>query len=147
MSPLQVKKLSENAKIPTKKNLGDAGYDLYAASEVVVKARDRALVNTDIAISVPVGTYGRIAPRSGLALKSGLDIGGGVVDYSYTGNVGVIVFNFSNEDFTVKKHDRIAQLIIEKIECIPVVEVTQLENELNPLDSRGSAGFGSTGIQ
>ena len=107
----------------------------------VVPARGRVLLKTDIAIAVPSGTYGRVAPRSGLALKNGIDTGAGVIDEDYRGNVGVILFNHTDTDFTVAAGDRIAQLILEAIQTPAVEVVDELEDT-----ARGAGGFGSTGV-
>ena len=107
----------------------------------VVPARGRALLKTDLAIAVPAGTYGRVAPRSGLALKAGIDTGAGVIDADYRGNVGVILFNHSDTDFAVAAGDRIAQLILEAIVTPPVAAVDELDDT-----DRGAGGFGSTGV-
>ncbi|CAG2214482.1 unnamed protein product [Mytilus edulis] len=95
---------------------------------------------TDIQIALPEGCYGRVAPRSGLAAKHFIDVGAGVIDQDYRGNVGVIMFNFGEQEFVVNKGDRIAQLICERI-YIP--ELEECEN-LNATE-RGDGGFGSTG--
>ncbi|KAF1833044.1 dUTP diphosphatase [Decorospora gaudefroyi] len=137
---LQVQLLSEHAKAPTKGSPFAAGHDLYAAEDVAVPARGRALIKTDIKISVPVGTYGRIAPRSGLAHKHGIDTLAGVIDADYRGPVGVILANLSDDDFYIHIGDRIAQLIVEKVVMPAVVVVEQLEESV-----RGAGGFGSTG--
>ncbi|KAH3945707.1 deoxyuridine 5'-triphosphate nucleotidohydrolase [Parastagonospora nodorum] len=137
---LQVLLLSDKARAPTKGSVYAAGHDLYAAKDVVVPARGRALVPTDISISVPVGTYGRVAPRSGLANKHGIDTMAGVIDADYRGPVGVILANLSDADFEVKVGDRIAQLIVEKIVMPEVVVVEKLKESV-----RGAGGFGSTG--
>lgn len=107
----------------------------------VIPPRGKALFKTDIAIAVPAGTYGRVAPRSGLALKHGIDTGAGVIDEDYRGNVGVILFNHSDVEFTVAAGDRIAQLILEKIETPPIQCVEDLDDT-----ARGAGGFGSTGV-
>ena len=91
---------------------------------------------------IPTGLYARIAPRSGLALKRFIDVGAGVVDGDYRGEVGVILFNHGDQDFKVKMGDRIAQLILEKIDTPPVEEVQGLDDTV-----RGSGGFGSTGMK
>jgi len=137
---LLIAKLSENATLPTRGSPLSAGYDLYSAEDVEVPARGKGLVKTDLQIKVPHGTYGRVAPRSGLALKHHIDIGAGVVDEDYRGNVGVVMFNHADTVFTVKKGDRIAQLVCEKI-VYPDIEVLE---SLDDTD-RGSNGFGSTG--
>lgn len=139
---LLIKKLSDNAVIPKKASPLDAGYDLSSAIDCIVPAHGKKLIPTDLAISCPLGTYGRIAPRSGLANKYFIDVGAGVIDASYTGNVGIILFNHSDADFAVNKGDRIAQLILEKIEHD--IEVEEIDN-LNET-YRGANGFGSTGI-
>jgi dUTP pyrophosphatase len=144
---LQVLLLSDNARAPTKGSAYAAGHDLYSAKDITIPARGRALVGTDISISVPVGTCespsylptylpiyppthgedrvsangkcvidGRVAPRSGLANKHGIDTMAGVIDADYRGPVGVILANLSDTDFDVKVGDRIAQLIVEKVE-------------------------------
>lgn len=134
------KKLSSTATIPTRADSGAAGYDLYAAEAIIVPARDRQLVKTDIAVALPAGTYGRIAPRSGLAWKKGLDVGAGVCDHSYVGNIGVVLFNHTDDDYEIAVGDRIAQLIITIIITPEPEEVDEL-----PTTERGSGGFGSTG--
>ncbi|CAI5467995.1 unnamed protein product [Closterium sp. Yama58-4] len=137
---LRVKKLSETAVLPKRGSASAAGYDLSSAHDVTVPARGQALVKTDLAIAIPLGTYARVAPRSGLALKHSINVGGGVVDYDYRGNVGVILFNHSDKDFSVKVGDRVAQLILERIVTPDVVEVEELDET-----TRGAGGFGSTG--
>lgn len=139
---LRVKILSEKAKLPERATSGSAGYDLFAAHDAVIPGRSQALVGTDVAIAVPEGHYGRIAPRSGLALKHFVDVGAGVIDPDYRGKVGVVLFNHSKYAFVVNCGDRIAQLIIEKIVVPPVVSVQDLDET-----ARGDGGFGSTGIQ
>ncbi|KAH7034878.1 Deoxyuridine 5'-triphosphate nucleotidohydrolase [Microdochium trichocladiopsis] len=138
--PLLIKKLSETAKLPTRGSAFAAGYDLYASKATTIPARGKALVDTDIAIAVPAGTYGRIAPRSGLASKHFIDTGAGVIDADYRGQVKVLLFNHADTDFAVVEGDRVAQLVIERIYTPEVVEVAELEESI-----RGAGGFGSTG--
>jgi deoxyuridine 5'-triphosphate nucleotidohydrolase len=121
---LQVKRLSENAIIPTRGSPNAAGFDLSSAEDTVVQAGRVGIVKTDLSIACPGGTYARIAPRSGLAVKKFIDVGAGVVDADYRGPIGVVLFNFGADDFIVEKGDRIAQLILEKISMAEVVEVT-----------------------
>ncbi|KAF2146475.1 uncharacterized protein K452DRAFT_262285 [Aplosporella prunicola CBS 121167] len=137
---LQIELLSPSARAPTKGSPFAAGHDLYASADTVVPARKWALVPTDIKISVPAGTYGRIAPRSGLAYKHGIDTLAGVIDADYRGPVGVILANLDDKDFPVKQGDRIAQLVIEKCVMAEVAVVEKLEDTV-----RGAGGFGSTG--
>ncbi|EGX91789.1 dUTP pyrophosphatase [Cordyceps militaris CM01] len=137
---LQVKKLSPAGRIPTRGSAFAAGYDVYAARDTTVPARGKVLVDTDISIAVPAGTYGRIAPRSGLASKHFIDTGAGVIDADYRGQVKVLLFNHAEADYAVKEGDRIAQLVLERIVTPEVVEVEELEESV-----RGAGGFGSTG--
>jgi len=138
---LLVKKLSEKATLPARGTAYAAGYDLFAAHTGVVPARGKALIKTDIAIQMPVGVYGRVAPRSGLAWKNSIDVGAGVIDQDYRGNVGVILFNLSDVDFAVAEGDRVAQLILERYETAEVEEAAELDDSV-----RGEGGFGSTGV-
>lgn len=138
-----IKKLSDFAKIPSRGSNFAAGYDLYAAEDTVISRFNRKLVKTDISISIPNGYYGRIAPRSGLAFKNGIDVMAGVIDSDYRGNIGVILFNTdNNNDFFVKQGDRIAQIIIEKCETAIWEETNDLSNT-----DRNDGGFGSTGTK
>ncbi|KAK7276153.1 hypothetical protein RIF29_17287 [Crotalaria pallida] len=138
---LRVKKLSDKAVLPSRGSPHSAGYDLSSAVETKVPARGKALVATDLSISIPEGTYARVAPRSGLTWKNSIDVGAGVIDADYRGPVGVILFNHSDVDFEVKVGDRVAQLILERIVTPDVVEVEDLDSTV-----RGEGGFGSTGV-
>jgi dUTP pyrophosphatase len=138
---LLVRKLTSDAVIPTRGSEFAAGYDLSSAENTTVPKRGKALIKTDLSIAVPTGHYGRVAPRSGLTLKNSLDVGAGVIDEDYRGNIGVILFNHSDTDFVVSKGDRIAQLILEKISTPEVEESDEL-----PESKRGEDGFGSTGV-
>lgn len=138
---LFIKKLSNNATVPTRGSELAAGLDLYSAVDIIIPSHGKSIVMTDISISIPEGYYGRIAPRSGLAAKHFIDVGAGVIDQDYRGNIGVVLFNFSDKEFVVKKGDRIAQLILEKILICNVQLVDDLENT-----NRGEGGFGSTGV-
>lgn len=140
MNNLLVKKLSDSAIVPQRATQNSIGYDLYSNETMKVKAGGRALIRTGIAVKTPDGTYGRIAPRSGLALKHGIDVGAGVIDPDYTGEVGVILFNFGDCDFSISHGDRIAQLILEKAEIVSLQLVENLDNT-----NRGDRGFGSSG--
>lgn len=139
---LRVKRLSPHAVLPKQGSKSAAGYDLAAARPCVVKAHSKALVKTDLAIVLPPGVYGRIAPRSGLAWKKHLDVGAGVIDPDYRGPIGIVLFNHSNQDYTIRRGDRVAQLILERFEVAAVEEVKELDTT-----ARGPKGFGSTGRQ
>lgn len=151
INTFQVRKLTPQAKVPVKGTSGAAGFDLfYTRNDVlVIPSRGSALIPTDIAIAIPLGTYARIAPRSGLALKNKLDVGAGVVDYDYRGPIGVVMFNHSDVDYTVNNGDRIAQLILERIDntSSPIeVESFNETTYTSSVGSRGTGGFGSTGL-
>ncbi|SPO24430.1 probable dUTP pyrophosphatase [Ustilago trichophora] len=128
------------AKLPTRGSPLAAGYDLYSAEKVVLPRGGRKVIQTGICLAIPTGHYGRVAPRSGLASKHGIDTGAGVIDEDYRGLLGVLLFNFGDAEFTINEGDRIAQLIIEKISTPEVEEVESLDETL-----RGAGGFGSTG--
>ncbi|EKM80436.1 hypothetical protein AGABI1DRAFT_113618 [Agaricus bisporus var. burnettii JB137-S8] len=140
LSNLLVKRLSEKAKLPTRGSPLAAGYDLYSAESKLIPARGQAMVDTQLSIAVPVGTYGRVAPRSGLASKFMIDTGAGVVDADYRGVIFVLLINHSEKDFQVNEGDRVAQLILERIYNPEVLEVDNLDETI-----RGANGFGSTG--
>ncbi len=136
-----VAKLHPDAVLPSRANPGDAGYDLCAVvGPLSLGPGERKLVPTGLALQIPRDCYARIAPRSGLAWKKGIDVMAGVVDSSYRGEVGVLLINLSADAVTIEKGERVAQLIFERI-YTPDLEVREtLEGS-----ERGSGGFGSTG--
>ena len=139
---INVKRLSENAMIPAQGTAFAAGYDLYAAEDATIVCGTRKLVKTNISMEITPGYYGRIAPRSGLAYKSGIDVLAGVIDSDYRGDIGVILYNTDkNIDFIVKKGDRIAQIIFEACYSATLNTVENLDNTL-----RQAGGYGSTGV-
>ena len=141
---LRIKKLVDNAQVPVKGSEHAAGYDLMSTADLVIPAKGKGLVPTGISMAIPIGNYGRIAPRSGLAAKNFIDVGAGVIDADYRGEVKVLLFNFGEQEFQVKAGDRVAQLIIEKYTRTEIEEVT--EGDLDSTE-RGEGGFGSTGVQ
>ncbi len=137
---LKVRRLDDNSFIPKRGTPYAAGLDLFSPVDSVLLPSERLLVKLNISIELVPGTYGHILPRSGLSLKNGIHIGAGVIDSDYRGNVGVLLFNLSNEPFVINRGDRIAQLVVKKYECVEPEEVYEsTETE------RGSCGFGSTG--
>jgi dUTP pyrophosphatase len=145
LKPLSLlfKKFRETARLPEYKTQGAIGADVYSDQDTVVIAPGgRALIKTGLAVHFPdQHSYLRIAPRSGLAWKSGIDVGAGVIDYDYNGEIGVILFNHGSEPFTVLRGDAVAQLILERAYRLPIEEVSELPD-------KGLAehiGFGSTG--
>jgi len=138
---LLIKFNDKNAKLPYKASAEAAGLDLYSCESGIIPPHSKKLINIGISLEIPFGYYGRIAPRSGLTVKSSIDVGAGVIDSDYRGNISVILFNHGDEKFTFNQGDKIAQLIIEKIAIINTVYV----NNLNHTE-RGDKGFGSTGV-
>lgn len=143
---IKIKKLTETAIIPTKAHEEDAGFDLYADEDKIIPAQSREVIHTSIAIELPEikdenkDIYVRIAPRSGLSVKAGIDIFAGVVDRGYTGELVVCMFNSSKEEFKVNKGDKIAQMIPTIIYTDTLEEVEELG-----VSKRGEKGFGSSG--
>jgi dUTP pyrophosphatase len=110
---LGVKKLTQDAIIPTRGSDGAVGYDLYSNVDTVVPCQaGNALVGTGVTVVLPPDCYGRVAPRSGLAVKHCIQVGAGVIDPDYTGEIKVVLFNHGPSDFEIKKGDRIAQLVL-----------------------------------
>lgn len=138
---IKIKLLSGLAKTPTQGTNFSAGYDLYSAEETVVPRLGRKLIKTNVSMAIPMNHYGRIAPRSGLAFKNGIDVLAGVIDSDYRGDIGVILYNTdNNSDFNVKVGDKIAQIIIESCSQINFVKSEDL-----PATKRGEGGYGHTG--
>ena len=137
---LEFKKLDARATLPTRGSPAAAGLDIYCIEEVTIGPRERHLAKTGLAVAIPHGYYGRIAPRSGLAVKQGLDVLAGVIDSDYRGEIGCLLYNTSDETIHLPAQSKICQLIIEKIELPTAVWADDLTDT-----SRGSGGFGSTG--
>lgn len=146
------------ASKPVRGSEGAAGYDLCAylpkavfqvqtddsiEEMVYIPPGARALISTGVKMSIPQGYYGRVAPRSGLAWKNGLDVMAGVIDSDFRGEVGVVLINLGSKPFNVSHGDRIAQIIFEKISSPNLEEVS---GEL-PVSIRGAGGYGSTGVR
>lgn len=140
---LEFKRIHPDAVLPSYAKPGDAGMDLRSVDELSVPPRGRALVRTGLVMALPPGYEAQVRPRSGLALKSGITVLNtpGTIDSGYRGEVGVILFNTTDEPFAVRKGDRIAQLVVASVVEAQVAEVAELgETE------RGAGGFGSTGV-
>jgi dUTP pyrophosphatase len=141
MSKIYFKKLDNKATIPTRGSKFSAGLDLSSVESLVIEPGDRAIVATGLAVIIPNDTYLRIAPRSGLAAKHGIDVLAGVVDSDYRGEIKVILANFGKEPFAVMSGERIAQAILEQCVIADVETVDSLTDT-----DRGANGFGSTGL-
>lgn len=138
--PLSFKSLHPDAVLPTRGSLYAAGLDLYSIEDVHLSPNERRLVRTGLAVAIPRGYYGRIAPRSGLATKNGIDVLAGVIDSDYRGEVQCLLYNAGPEVVELPARTKICQLIIEKI----ITPTAQWTDDL-PDTKRGAGGFGSTG--
>ena len=128
--------------LPVRGSAGVASYDLCAAGNCIIPPRGKGTMDTRLAVALPSGTYACIAPRSGLDIRNFIDVGAGVVDSDYWGEIKVILFNHSAEGFKVQASDRIAQLILERIETPQVTNAAALDDT-----NRGARGFGSIGTK
>jgi dUTP pyrophosphatase len=139
-SELKFLRLHPAATLPTRGSLQAAGLDLYSIEEVTIAAGERAAVRTGLAVAIPEKFYGRVAPRSGLAVNYGLDVLAGVIDSDYRGEIVCALVNHGRAAFTIEVGQRVAQLIIEAI-------ITPEASWADALDTtaRGAGGFGSTG--
>lgn len=140
---LKIKKLDTGLPTPRYANPGDAGLDLYAAEDVVLQPGRRAMIATGIAVAIPQGFAGFVQPRSGLAARQGLSIVNtpGLIDSGYRGEIKVIAINTDADDaITIKRGDRVAQLVIQEVPTVSIVEVDELDET-----ERAAGGFGSTG--
>jgi dUTP pyrophosphatase len=139
---LQVKLLHEAARLPLRAHAGDAGADLFSVEEVTIPPGGRRDVGTGIALAIPAGYGGFVQPRSGLAFKHGIMVvnSPGLIDAGYRGEVRVALYNSGTEPFAIKRGDRIAQLVIQKVE-----EPVYTAAEELPETGRGAGGFGSSG--
>ena len=146
---LRVAKVNPNAVVPSRGSSRAAGLDLTSIEAAIIPPMSRKLISTGLVVSVPDGTYGRIAPRSGIALRSGICVGAGVIDADYTGTLQILLLNLdATEAFEVRVGDRVAQLVLERIsnrepELVPLEEITTAGHPLT--GARGACGFGSTG--
>jgi len=142
---IKVERVNKNIELPKYQHFGeDAGLDLHAAEELTIKSGEYELIKTGMKIAVPKGYAAFVYPRSGLALKNGVTVlnADGVIDSGYRGEVAVILINHGKEDFKIHFNDRIAQLIIQKVNIIEWKEVDSLSES-----QRGDGGFGHTGVK
>lgn len=139
---IKFKKLSKDAKLPEYKTTGSAGMDVYSIENCFLHPLERRILKTGIAVEIPSGYEIQVRPRSGLACKEGISVINtpGTIDADYRGEIGICLVNLSNEMYPVKVGDRIAQLVVNKIEQPEIVEVDELD-----VTERGDGGFGSTG--
>ena len=137
---LSFEKLDPNAVLPTRGSQSAAGLDLYSIEAITLNPNERRVIRTGLAVAIPEGYYGRVAPRSGLAIQKGVDVLAGVIDADYRGEIGCLLHNVGAERIDLPAQSKICQLIIEKI----ITPAAVWANHLSETD-RGSGGFGSTG--
>lgn len=139
---LEVKLLHPQAQLPRRAHAGDAGADLFSVEAVTIPAGERKDVGTGLALAIPVGFAGFVQPRSGLAARHGIMLvnSPGLIDSGYRGEVRVLLYNSGSDPFAVKVGERIAQLVIQRIEEPAFVAVDTLADTV-----RGAGGFGSSG--
>lgn len=137
---ISVALLNDKAKAPTKAHTSDAGWDLYAVNSTVIAEHQRKTVDTGVALEIPDGYVGLIWPRSGLAVKQGIDVLAGVIDSGYRGEIKVCLLNTGRDNVTIEPGDRIAQILIQPVSQMEMVTVDTLSDT-----DRGEGGFGSSG--
>ena len=144
MMRMEIKRLDDGLPMPRYAHEGDAGLDLFAAEGIVLQPLQRHLIPTGIAVAIPQGCAGFVQPRSGLAIKQGLSLVNtpGLIDSHYRGEIKVIAINLDpTTPITISRGDKIAQLVIQRVECVDFAEVDELDTTV-----RGEGGFGSTGV-
>ncbi|MFC9896377.1 dUTP diphosphatase [Nocardia sp. NPDC127579] len=143
LSPIPLLRLDPGIPVPARVHHGDAGVDLCTTQDVILEPGERALVGTGVAVALPVGTVGLIHPRSGLAAKAGLSVVNtpGTVDAGYRGEIKVCLINHDPRTaIELRRGDRIAQLLVQRVELVDFVEVDALDET-----ARGAGGYGSSG--
>src|SRR5919107_1597715 len=137
---IHFKRLHPEARLPTRGSASAAGLDLYAVERLTLEPGARAAVRTGVAVAIPQGFYGRVAPRSGLAVRHGVDVLAGVIDSDYRGEILCALVNHGREPFQIEPGARVAQLVVEAIASPEPAWAEDLEET-----ARGAGGFGSTG--
>ncbi len=137
---VEIKKINGIARLPIFATKGDAGFDLFAVENKIIKAGKRELLGTGVAIEIPDGYVGLVWDKSGISNNYGIKTLGGVIDAGYRGEVKIGLINLSDSDFLIEAGNKIAQMLIQKVEHPELVEVDELSNT-----ERGENGFGSTG--
>lgn len=137
---LKIKKLKDDAKVPTYAHPGDAGLDLYACEEVRIAPGARAIIGTGVAMEIPEGYVGLVWDKGGISMKGGLKTIGGVVDSGYRGEIMIGIINFSDKEYVFEKGHKVAQMVIQQKEEVTVEEIDELSDT-----ERGDKKFGSSG--
>jgi len=137
---LRFKQLDERAVLPARGSMLAAGLDVCSIEDLKIEPKQRAIARTGLAVAIPPGFYGRVAPRSGLAVKNGLDVLAGVIDSDYRGEIRCVLYNTGDERLTLPAGSKICQLIVEQIITPEPAWASELDET-----ARGAGGFGSTG--
>jgi len=137
-----VKRVIADVKLPSYANQGDAGFDLYAAEELVLKPGQRHPIRTGIKMAIPLGYVGLIWDKSGRAAKEGLKTMAGVIDSGYRGEILVLIHNLGHEEVKIEKNQKVAQMLIQPVHSAMIEEVESLDET-----QRGEGGFGSSGLK
>ena len=142
MVKIKIKKIHPDAIIPKYAHKGDSGMDVYSVEEFELKTLERKLVKTGLSFEIPIGYEIQTRPKSGLAIKYGITIvnAPGTIDSCYRGELGIIIMNTDKETYLIKKGEKIAQIVLQKVEEMEFIETENLDST-----SRGDKGFGSTG--
>ena len=138
---IKFQKNLDDAIIPHYAHPGDAGMDIFSAEETIIKAGEIKSVRTGVKIELPEGFVALVWDKSGLALKNGIKTMAGVIDSGYRGEIGIVLANLSDQDYKIEKGQKIAQMLIQKVERAEIEEVKELSET-----KRGADGFGSTGL-
>ena len=138
---IKFQKILEGAIIPHYAHQGDAGMDIFSAEDAVIKSGEIKSVKTRVKMELPEGFVALVWDKSGLALKNGIKTMAGVIDSGYRGEIGIVLANLSGRDYKIEKGQKIAQMLVQKVERAEIEETKNL-NET----SRGAGGFGSTGL-
>ncbi len=138
---IKIKKLHPDAILPSYAHPGDAGMDIYSVEDVIIPPKERKTISTGISMEYPEGYCTLLWDKSGLASKNGLTVLAGAIEYTYRGEYKVVLLNTSDQEYVVKKGDKIAQVIVLPVITAETEEVSELSDSV-----RGSGGFGSTGL-
>ena len=138
---IKFQKILDEAIIPHYAHQGDAGMDIFSVEETIIKSGERKSVRTGVKMELAEGFVALVWDKSGLALKNGIKTMAGVIDSGYRGEIGVVLANFSGQDYKIEKGQKIAQMLIQKVERAEIEEVKELSET-----KRGAGGFGSTGL-
>ena len=138
---IKFQKILDEAIIPHYAHPGDAGMDIFSAEEAIIKAGERKNIKTGVKMELPDGFVGLVWDKSGLALKNGIKTMAGVIDADYRGEIGIVLVNLSENDYKIEKGQKIAQMLIQKVERAEIEEARELSET-----KRGEGSFGSTGL-